>query len=37
MEVKVMCHVWAHTVVILTKISNDRSMFVAAVASLLQG
>ncbi len=37
MEVKVMWHVWAYPVVILTKISHDRSMYVAAVAYLLQG
>ncbi len=31
-EVKVTWHVWAHPVVILTKISHDWSMYVAAVA-----
>ncbi len=32
-----MWHVWADLVVILTKISRDRSMYVAAVANVLQG
>ncbi len=36
-EVKVMWHAWAHSVVILTKISHDRSRYVPAVANLLQG
>ena len=36
MEVKVMWHVWAQPVVILTKISYDRSMYEAAVANLLR-
>ncbi len=36
-EVKVMWHVWAYPVVILTKISHDWSMYAAAVANLLPG
>ncbi len=31
-EVKDMWHLWAYPVVILTKISHDRSMYVAVVA-----
>ena len=37
MEVKVTWRVWTHPVVILTKISHDKSMYVAVVANLLQG
>ena len=37
MEVKGMWHVWAQPVVILTKISNNQSMYVAVLANILQG
>ena len=37
MEVKVTWHVFANPVVILTKITHKRSMYIAAVANLLQG
>ncbi len=37
MMIKLMWHVWSYPVVILTKTSKDRSMYVAMVANLLLG